>query len=56
VDGVRLREEWRRYAESGQHLGLRLYELLQAELWLRARQRATAGISTPLDAAPVTVP
>ena len=56
VDGARLRDEWRRYAESGQHLGLRLYELLQVELWLRARQGANVGTSTPLDVAPMAVP
>jgi hypothetical protein len=56
VDGVRLRDEWRRYAESGQHLGLRLYELFQVELWLRARQGVHAGTSTALDVAPVAVP
>jgi asparagine synthase (glutamine-hydrolysing) len=56
VDGDRLRDEWRTYADSGQHLGLRLYELLQAELWLRARHGAVAPTNASLDAAPVTVP
>jgi hypothetical protein len=56
VDGDRLRDEWRRYVESGEHLGLRLYELFQAELWLRARHGASAATSAPLEAAPVSVP
>ena len=56
VDGDRLRAEWGRYAESGQHLGLRLYELLQAELWLRAHHGVGAAARAPLDDAPVAVP
>jgi asparagine synthase (glutamine-hydrolysing) len=55
VDAAQLRTEWRRYAESGEGLGHRLYELLQTELWLRARQSSSADTSTPTDAAPVAV-
>ena len=55
VDAERLRAEWREYAESGEGLGLRLYELLQVELWLRAR-RGTSSIATePVEATPVAV-
>jgi len=55
VDASRLRAEWRQYAESGQGLGHRLYELLQTELWLRARQGAGPDVHAPVDAAPVAV-
>ena len=55
VDATRLRAEWRQYAESGQGLGHRLYELLQTELWLRARRGAGSHVSAPVDAAPVAV-
>jgi len=55
VDAARLRTEWRQYAESGDGLGLRLYELLQTELWLRARQRTDAVAHAPDDAAPMAV-
>jgi len=39
----------------GQGLGHRLYELLQTELWLRARQGAGPDVHAPVDAAPVAV-
>ena len=55
VDAAKLRSEWRRYAESGAGLAHRLYELLQTELWLRARQHSRADTPTPTDAAPVAV-
>jgi len=55
VDASRLRAEWRQYAELGQGLGHRLYELLQTELWLRARQGAGPDVHAPVDAAPVAV-
>jgi asparagine synthase (glutamine-hydrolysing) len=55
VDASRLRAEWRQYAESGEGLGHRLYELLQTELWLRARQGTGAEARAPNDAAPVAV-
>jgi asparagine synthase (glutamine-hydrolysing) len=55
VDDARLRAEWRQYAESGEGLNLRLFEILQTELWLRARQRSSSGADAPLDATPVTV-
>jgi len=55
VDASRLRAEWRQYAESGQGLAHRLYELLQTELWLRARQGAGPDVHAPVDAAPVAV-
>jgi asparagine synthase (glutamine-hydrolysing) len=55
VDGARLRAEWRQYAESGQGLGHRLYELLQTELWLRAHGATGAGAPAATDAAPVAV-
>jgi asparagine synthase (glutamine-hydrolysing) len=55
VDAARLQQEWRRHAESGEGPGLRLYELLQTELWLRAHMGSGAGTSEPLAAAPVAV-
>jgi asparagine synthase (glutamine-hydrolysing) len=55
VDAAKLRAEWRRYAESGEGLAHRLYELLQAELWLRAHHDTGATARTPADAAPVAV-
>jgi asparagine synthase (glutamine-hydrolysing) len=55
VDGERLRAEWREYAESGEGLGLRLYEVLQTELWLRARRDVTSAAAVPADATPVAV-
>ncbi|PYP78184.1 MAG: hypothetical protein DMD35_12045, partial [Gemmatimonadetes bacterium] len=55
IDAARLREDWRQYAESGEGLPVRLYELLQAELWLRAHQGSAPAVSAPADAAPVPV-
>ena len=55
VDAARLQEEWRRYAESGEGLGLRLFELLQTELWLRAHTKSDVGASEPVVAAPLAV-
>jgi asparagine synthase (glutamine-hydrolysing) len=55
VDGERLRAEWREYAESGEGLGLRLYEMLQAELWLRARRGTTTAATVPTESTPVAV-
>ena len=55
VDAARLQEEWRQYAESGEGLGLRLFELLQTELWLRAHMKSDADASEPVVAAPVAV-
>ena len=55
VDAERLRADWREYADTGEGLGLRLYELLQAELWLRARRAANERATEPVDAAPVAV-
>ena len=55
VDATRLQEEWRRYAESGEGLGLRLFELLQTELWLRSHTKSDAGASEPVVATPVAV-
>ena len=55
VDADRLRAEWREYADSGEGLGLRLYELLQAELWLQARRGSRAVATAPIEAAPVAV-
>jgi asparagine synthase (glutamine-hydrolysing) len=55
VDAARLQQEWHQYAESGEGLGLRLFELLQTELWLRAHTKSDAGASEPVVAAPVAV-
>ncbi|MFL5618254.1 MAG: asparagine synthetase B family protein [Gemmatimonadaceae bacterium] len=55
VDASRLRAEWQRYADSGEGMGHRVYELLQTELWLRARQGRGLDSRIPMDAAPVTV-
>jgi len=55
VDAERLRADWREYAESGEGLGLRLYELLQTELWLRARREAPAVATVPTNATSVAV-
>ena len=55
VDAARLQQEWRQYAESGEGLGLRLFELLQTELWLRARNPSEADATEPAIAAPVAV-
>jgi hypothetical protein len=55
VDAARVRADWNQYAESGEGLGLRLFDLVQTELWLRARQGAAPAASTPIDAAPVAV-
>jgi asparagine synthase (glutamine-hydrolysing) len=55
VDATRLRAEWRQYADSGTGLAHRLYELLQTELWLRARQGTDAETRVPADATPVAV-
>jgi asparagine synthase (glutamine-hydrolysing) len=55
VDAERLRTEWREYADAGEGLGLRLYELLQAELWLRARQGTGSVATAPIEATPVAV-
>ena len=55
VDGAHMQQEWRRYAESGEGLGLRLFELLQTELWLRAHAGSDAGASEPAVAAPAAV-
>ena len=55
VDGDRLREEWRQYADAGEGMGLHLFQLLQAELWLRAHHDAGASAATPVNDAPVTV-
>jgi hypothetical protein len=55
VDATRLQEEWRQYAESGEGLGLRLFDLLQTELWLRTRSRSEAGAREAVAAAPVAV-
>jgi asparagine synthase (glutamine-hydrolysing) len=55
VDAERVRADWRQYAESGEGLGLRLYELLQAELWLRARRGTSPAAAAPVQAAPVAV-
>ena len=55
VDASRLQEEWRQYAEAGEGLGLRLFDLLQTELWLRTRSRSDAGAREAMVAAPVAV-
>src|SRR5688500_4359593 len=55
VDAERVRADWRQYAESGEGLGLRLYELLQAELWLRARRSTSSVATAPIQATPVAV-
>jgi len=55
VDAERLRADWREYAESGEGLGLRLYELVQTELWLRARRDAPTVATVPAEATPVAV-
>ena len=55
VDAERVRADWRQYAESGEGLGLRLFDLVQTELWLRARQGTPPAASAPMDATPVEV-
>ena len=55
VDPARLQQEWRRYADADEGVGLRLFELLQTELWLRAHAESDAGATEPADAAPVAV-
>ena len=55
VDAARLQQEWQQFAESGEGLGLRLFELLQSELWLRAHTKADSGASEPAVATPVAV-
>jgi asparagine synthase (glutamine-hydrolysing) len=56
VDGAKLQSEWRQYAQSGEGMGLYLFQVLQAELWLRAHHDAGATATTPVEDAPVTVP
>jgi hypothetical protein len=56
VDGAKLQSEWRQYVESGEGMGLYLFQVLQAELWLRTHRDAGATASTPVEDAPVTVP
>ncbi|HEU4722730.1 MAG TPA: asparagine synthase-related protein [Gemmatimonadaceae bacterium] len=55
VDAARLQEEWRQYAEAGEGLGLRLFELLQTELWLRAHTGSDTSAGESIAAAPVAV-
>ena len=55
VDGTKLQSEWRQYVESGEGMGLYLFQVLQAELWLRTHRDAGATATTPVEAAPVTV-
>jgi asparagine synthase (glutamine-hydrolysing) len=55
VDGDRLRDEWRQYADAGEGMGLHLFQYLQAELWLRAHHDAGTSAAASMNDAPVTV-
>jgi asparagine synthase (glutamine-hydrolysing) len=37
IDAAKLRDDWQEFVRTGEGLGLRFYEVLQTELWVRAR-------------------
>jgi asparagine synthase (glutamine-hydrolysing) len=46
IDAAKLRDDWQQFVRTGEGLGLRFYEVLQTELWVRARM-GTGASETP---------